>query len=195
MILAVEDLLSEVVAKKIIASTRSDIHVNQVIGRKGSGHLRNKAAELNRVARSQPVFILADSDSLSACPIELVSTWLGGRKNKMLIFRFVVTEIESWVLADRLAFAKFFSILYDRIPQSTDNIRNPKEFLINLVRRSRSKKIKNDLLPKLGATTKVGPGYNTHLIDFVTNNWDAGRAASSSASLDKTIRKIREFSY
>ena len=57
------------------------------------------------------------------------------------MFRAAVMEVESWVMADRAGFAAFLSIPLHHIPSPTDDILNPKEFLVSLAKRSQKKRV------------------------------------------------------
>ena len=100
-------------------------------------------------------------------------------------------EVESWIMADRSALARFLSIPVRRIPSNTDDIDNPKEFLVSLARRSNRRRLRDQLVPAPGATTaRVGPEYNSRFSEFVQTHWDLERAAVVSPSLKKTLDRI-----
>lgn len=147
MILAIEDVLSEAVARKMVASFRADVEVSTVIGRRGNTYLQGKARELNRTARTQPVMLIIDLDSPQNCPPALIAEWLGAQPQPHLLFRIAVMEVESWVLADRERIAAALAIPEHRVPLHTDSIGDPKQFLINLARRSRIRDVREDLVP------------------------------------------------
>ena len=190
MILAVADPLSEAVVRKILSVVRPEISVTVAIGNRGKGYLQNHAGELNRTARSVPVFLLTDLDTPLSCPAGLIGTWLSAPVQPNLLFRVAVMEVESWVLADRAAFASFLSVPDHRIPVQTDGIRQPKEFIVNLARRSRRKDVRADLVPEAGSTSAVGPAYNPRLIVFVSEVWDPIAAAAASPSLARTVDRL-----
>ena len=101
-------------------------------------------------------------------------------------------EVESWIMADRRALAKFLSIPVHRIPSNPDDISNPKEFLISLAGKSKETSLRDQLVPASGATTaKVGPEYNSRFSEFVRDRWDLERAAVASPSLKRTLDRIR----
>jgi len=102
-------------------------------------------------------------------------------------------EIESWVMAHRESFAEFFFISLDRIPQDMDELSDPKQFLINLVRHSRPKRLRADIIPNTGSTAKVGPDYNNRLSQFVQNKWNVFEAEMHSKSLRRALFRIKEF--
>lgn len=194
MLLAVEDPLSEAVARKVFATVAPRSPITLCIGLKGKSYLEKKAENLNKAAKGSPVFLLTDLDDLRSCPADLISSWLRGPRNPGLFFRVAVVTVESWLMADREAFAKFLAIPETRIPLNTDALPRPKEFLVSLARLSSSSRLREDLVPAQGATSKVGPGYNLQLTSFVAGIWNPESAASVSESLRRTLSRLRELS-
>lgn len=192
MILAIEDSVSEVVARKLLSVIRPDLKIGVAIGNCGKSYLRNKARELNRTARSMPVFMMVDLDIRHPCPAEVLVAWLHGAPEAYMLFRVAIMEVESWILADRARFSSFLGIPLHRIPNDTDGIDNPKEFLVNIARKSRRRYIRDDLVPPVGSSTKVGPAYNLRLSAFVLAQWDPTAASASSQSLRRAIMRLRE---
>ena len=190
VILAIEDRLSDAVATKILE--KFGIEIVKRIGFQGKSDLERKAPELNRAANGITVFMLTDLDSPRDCPPRLIRSWIRGTLNPKFFFRVAVMEVESWVMADRIEFAAFLSIPLHRIPSPTDDILNPKEFLISLARRSGKKAIREALVPTRGATLSVGNQYNTLLSEFVQNHWDLERAATASPSLKRTLDRLTQ---
>lgn len=99
-------------------------------------------------------------------------------------------EIESWVLADRDRTATMLGVPVHRIPQQTDSIDQPKEFLVNLARRSRYSSVRQDLVPAPGSTAAVGAAYNPRLASFVAREWNPKDAAAASPSLARCIARL-----
>lgn len=193
MLLAVEDPLSEAVARKILATVSPRREVSLCLGLKGKDYLRQKAENLNQASKGSPVFLLTDLDNPKDCPAGLIKTWLKSAKQPNLLFRVAVMEVESWIMADGEAFADFLSVPSERVPFDTDSIPRPKEFLISLARQSRSSRLRGDLVPAPGGTNKVGPAYNPRLASFVTQAWSPESAAKVSHSLRRALNRLREF--
>ena len=139
--------------------------------------------------------MLTDQDVPSQCPPQLVQTWTKGERNIEFFLRVAVMEVESWVMADRKGFADFLSIPFNRIPEDTDVIPQPKEFLVSLARLSKKTRLRQDIVPLPGATSKVGPGYNSRLGEFVHSRWSPNQAASVSVSLQRTLVQLRNFAF
>lgn len=190
VILAIEDELSEVISTKILKNF--GVEITTIIRDNGNVYLRQKAPELNRSAKGIDIFLLTDLNSSEHCPVELINAWIKGPLNPRLLFRVAIMEIESWVMADRDGFANFLSIPVNRIPSNTDDIPDPKEFLVSLARSSRKRKLQDELVPKPGARIPIGYGYNTRLSEFVRDYWDLERAATVSPSLKRTLDRLNQ---
>ena len=169
-ILAVEDALGEAVSTRILTSL--GIVVSLRLGLKGKNYLQSKAHSLNQTAKGFAVFMLTDQDSPHPCPPQLIQSWLRGTLHPHFFLRIAVMEVESWIMADRRGIANFLSIPLSRIPADTDAIPKPKEFLVSLARLSRKTQLRADIVPKPGATSKVGPGYNSRIGEFVRTHWN-----------------------
>ena len=190
VILAVEDELSEAISIQILK--KFDIEIWDTIRGEGKTYLQQKALELNRSATGVAIFMLTDLDSPQNCPPKLIRSWIKATLNPRFLFRVAVMEVESWVMADRIGFAAFLSIPPHRIPSLTDNILNPKEFLVSLARRSRKKAVRAALVPMPGANAPVGIEYNTLLSGFVREQWNLERAATVSPSLKRTLDRLNQ---
>ncbi|MCG8339295.1 MAG: hypothetical protein MJE63_32715 [Proteobacteria bacterium] len=189
--LAVEDRLSEAVARKILKQIDPSFHVKQCLCKGGQGYLKTNINAFNKAANSIPFFVLTDQDR--GCPPMILSKWLKHEANKYLIFRIAVMEIESWILAHRGAFAEFLSISPALIPNNTDSIEDPKQLLLTITARSRSTRLKSDIIPKSGSTATVGPDYNNRLSLFVKDYWNPFEASENSESLARALNRIKQF--
>jgi hypothetical protein len=185
----VEDLLQEIILEKIVSIYRPDINLYNAIGKKGNGYIKAKLKAFNDASDALPHIILTDLDMVKCAPAllnELITFPLSDK----LMLRIAEKEADAWIMADRNAFANFAGIPVNKIPLNTQQIPDPKEFLINLARRSRRKIIK-DIVP--AGTSRVGPGYNPILQDFVINFWDPKVAITFNGSLNKAVKRIKLF--
>ncbi len=189
--LAVEDFLSEAVATRILDQSDNNYLVVKSLCKGGFGYLKSKINSFNQSAKAIPFFVLTDQDS--GCPPEKIEEWLQHPANPNLIFRVAVMEVESWVMAHREAFATFLSVPVSRIPKNTDELKNPKEFLLSLAGKSRSKKLREDIVPSQGATSKIGPDYNARLSNFIRSQWDVHEAIKCSESLNRAFLRIQNY--
>lgn len=189
--LVVEDALSEAVLLKILRSSQNRFAVGTSYGRSGFGYIKRAIKGFNNAAIGTPFLVLSDLEE--ECAPQQINTWLRIPKNHNLLFRIAVKEVESWVLADRTGFASFLNIKRVFIPRNVDSIPHPKHYLINLVKRSRKRSLREAIVPVPGTTARVGPDYNGALSDFVSNFWNVHEAKDNSESLGRAITVINNF--
>jgi hypothetical protein len=190
--IAVEDLLSETVARRLLADSGRDFAVGVVYNRGGNGYLRKTAKGWNSAAKSTPFFLLTDLDSVP-CPSLLRSTWLSASLHPNFIFRVAVREVESWLLADRHGLSSFLRVPKTSCPEQPDDLSDAKASLVALASRSPLNVIKTRIVPRAKSTAKQGRDYNGCLSDFVMTRWNPSEAALSSPSLDRCRRKLASF--
>jgi hypothetical protein len=190
-VLSVEDELSGLIGERLL---RNAGIANVIPGprNKGFGQLKSRISNLNRTAKSIPVMVITDLDRVS-CPVELIKHWLPQRKNEGLLFRVAVVEIESWVMADQKSIAAYLNVAKSHFPQYPDEISNPKEHLLNIIRKFANRSFKKALLPKPGSSAPFGPEYNSILGQFVLQNWSIQDACKASPSLARTINALFRF--
>ena len=191
--LATEDELSEVVGFRLIGETGQALRISQRFRKNGQGYLKTNIGKFCEIARFTPVILFTDLDRIE-CPPALVQTWVGNQPlPEYFVFRVAVRETESWLLADREALADFLGIALSRVSRSPDELADPKEALLALIRRCRNRGLKRDLLPETGSPSKVGLGYNAVLGNFVQTNWNIDRAAANSPSLARARHRIKQW--
>lgn len=189
---AVEDVLSQAVVNKLVSETKGHVNISVPMGGYGYGWLKKRLPEFVNLAKNIPVIMLTDLDQWECAP-GLISAWLGNNENPdSLLFRVAVREVEAWLLADREGFAEFARIPHGNMPRSTETLDDPKQSLLNLVKRHSPSRLKRDLLVDRGGGPKQGFLYNDILSDFVRNGWDAENAANNSDSLQRMRSRIRE---
>lgn len=179
--IAVEGDLDEVVLRKILDLL--NLQVEHAYGKKGKDNLRLNISRYNKAAIITKWVVLVDLNQEAECPPPFVSSWLP-HKNPNLQLRVAVRAIEAWLLADRNEIARFLKVKLSKIPQFPENETNPKMTLINIARHSRSKKIREDMVPKAHRSARQGPGYTSRLIEFSALFWDPRRAAQNAPILD-----------
>ncbi len=190
--LAVEDPPSEAILRKMLGQSGCPYHVTNCLCRGGYGYLKKKIRAFNKAAQSIPFLILTDLDN-SPCPPQMIKSWLDIPKHPNLLFRIAVREVESWILADREAIAGFLGISEKKIPDDTDSLPDPKAFLIQLARKSKSRSLREELAPPSGATSRQGPNYNNRIIAFIRDTWNADAASQHSRSLRRALERLRKF--
>jgi len=200
----VEDEPSAAVARKLVAHRNAacqtmlrfrDGHPS-VMG--GFGAIKRRAAAFQDMAKAGLyTFVLTDLDKTD-CPPTLIRDWFSippGQPISLppeVVFRVPVRELESWLLADRDAFASFMKIPKANFPNKPDDLSDPKESLFRIIRRKGRKKWQTDMLPQ-SPMASIGPLYNEMLCNFIREKWDPARAADNSPSLGRTIVALMRF--
>ncbi len=191
--LVVEDELSEAVARKMLGAAVQSYAVRVVYSRGGYGYIKRNIRGFNSAAKGMPWLVLTDLD-VRECPPSMIDRWFGSAfREPNLLFRVAVREVEAWLLAHRSAFADFVGVREALVPQDVEQINDPKKKLIDIVRASRRKRIREDIVPPPRSTRKQGPAYNGRLVGFVERHWDPRHCAHVSRSLDKAVRCIDSF--
>lgn len=194
--LAVEDQLSEALVRKLLAYL-GGFQVQLCLGGTGIGNLQKNIHKFQQAAHHQPYLLVVDLDRPGQCPSTLRRQWLGKEPEPYLLFRIAVVESESWLLGHQEAIIEHLNISPGkaRIPDDTDSLADPKQFLINLARKSRSRQIRDELVPRPRSTTKVGPNYNANLGLFVRRHWEPNIAKDHSPSLARALSALRNLSF
>lgn len=190
--LATEDEVSEAILRKLLARCGQRFAIGKCYCQGGFGYLKRLAPGLNRAARSTPFLLLTDLDR-RPCATALIEEWIPEPLHSNLLFRVAIAEVEAWLLSDRAGIAKFLQISQDLVPRSPETLEDPKEVLINLARQSRSRVIREDVVPPRGSSRSQGPGYNGQLKRFIAHYWNIGRAMENSDSLTRCVRRIEQF--
>ena len=189
---AVEGPVDEAVVKRLI--TEAGGGVGPIYGKTGKSYIRQRLHGYNKAAYYSPWIVLVDLNHEADCSPLMKSAWLENPAPHMC-FRVAVREVESWLLADRERFAAFFRVRVSDIPVSPESIDDPKEALVELVKKSRSREIRQDMVPRSGSGRKIGPAYVSRLIEFVSGSekgWRPDRAAQSSDSLRRCLTRLQE---
>jgi len=185
-----EDMLSEVIAERLVAECCPGVDVHVRLGRRGYNYVVSRLRSLNEAAAGMGIVALLDRDSPNRCPIEVINAALGGPRHPNMIVRFAELEVESWVMGDAEALADFLNVPFNRVPSQPDTVPDPKQTLVNIARRSRSSTVRRDMCPAPGSTAMVGPAYNERLEGFLRDAWRVEAAATCSPSLARALLRI-----
>jgi hypothetical protein len=190
--IAVEDLLSEAVAKRLLDDSGRNFSIGVVFNRGGNGYLRKTVPGWNNAAKSIPFFLLTDLDT-DACASALMASWLPDSVHHNLIFRVAVREVESWLLADRTSFSNFLGVSKNQLTEWPDELPDAKSTLVKLASKSRRTQLKTRIVPRPNSTAKQGHDYNGCLCEFVMTKWSPSEAALNSPSLYRCRQRLAEF--
>lgn len=142
-------------------------------------------------SRFGPWLVIRDLNNDAECAPDLRGTLIS-HENPLFCFRVAVREIEAWLMADRVAFSRYIGVPQALVPRDPEAINDPKQFVANLARRSRRRVIRNEVPPRPGVTSKIGPRYTARLTEFATKRWNPERAATASQSLSRCRRNLTE---
>ncbi len=190
--LVVEDVLSLVLMEKVLAQTGRGYMVLRPLVERGVGNIRKSVPKYVSASRALPHVVLADLDQTRCAPL-LRQQWGVAKLPDSMLFRVAVRESEAWVLADRAGFADFAGIPVIKVPAAPEALADPKLELVNLVRRSRNKRLAAELVPVQGSAVSIGPFYNERLGQFVRETWDVEAAMANSPSLERTFSRLQSF--
>ena len=192
--IAVEDDLSHAVLAEMLKQTRRGFEVAVCYKQNGYGYLKRNLPAFLRASSIKPFIILADLD-VNPCAATLADSWLGQSANlpQTALFRVAVKEVESWVLADPKSLAGFMGVREKEFPANPDQLDDPKDFIVQVARKSRYPVIQNSMVPAAGSRANVGPYFTRTLVQFVRNHWEAAKAQSHSDSFRRAWNAVNNF--
>ena len=157
----------------------------------GRGRFWKDAPRYNQAAASIGFVLgLADLESFP-CPSGLIQRHLKLSLHANFVLRIAERMLESWLLADT-GLARFLGVSSALLPRNPDAEVNPKQTLVNLARRSKSRSVRNDLVPEEGSLGIVGKGYTPRMSEFIEQHWRPNEAQRRSDSLRRALMAIRE---
>jgi hypothetical protein len=157
----------------------------------GRGPFWKDAPRYNQAAASIG-FVLGLTDLESfPCPSGLIQRHLGASLHPNFVLRIAERMLESWFLADT-GLARFIGVSSTLLPRNPDAERHPKLTLVNLARRSKSRSIRNDLVPEKGSLGIVGRGYTPRMSEFIAEHWRPSDAQQRSESLRRALAALRK---
>jgi hypothetical protein len=173
---------------KMLSFFSQHLSENVAIPCHGFGKIKRHIDGYNKAARYNPFFVLTDLDTYDCAPA-LIREWLPCEQNSQLLFRVAVHEIESWLLADKDAFANYFSVNRAIIPLSPDELSDPKKTLLDLVKKSKKRHLRDAIVP-IDEYASIGPGYNVEMELYIQDHWNIDNARQLSPSLNKAMRAL-----
>lgn len=156
---------------KVVVEGRSDEELAKaVVLHCGGGEVRVYAAggkanldagiakyyRASQHAGGVPWIVFRDSDT--RCPVELRDRLFNGipPDARRFSLRIVHPMSEAWLLADHEGFSAFFHVAASRLPHHPDDLPDAKRALLDVCGRSRSRRVKEDVVRGPGET---GPLY------------------------------------
>jgi len=103
--------------------------------------------------------------------------------------------LESWLLAHHDALAAFLKISAAKVPVEPDQEVHAKRTIVNLARKSKSRLLRMDLVPKQGTSGLVGPNYTARMGEFIREHWQPLVAQTRSPSLRRALQAIEQIGH
>ncbi len=190
--LVVEDELSGVVLRKIVEQSGKGLSVYRVLSMRGFGNIKNGIQRFINASNVIPHIVLTDLDRMDCAP-SLMKDWGVGIEDKNLLFRVAVREVEAWLLADREGVAMYLNLPVAKMPLYPEEEKDPKQTLLNLVRKCKKRRLVDELVPTMGSSATIGPLYNARMGNFVRDCWCIERAVMNSDSLSRAVKRVSTF--
>jgi len=185
-----EDELCCSLAEELVRKSDKGFLVHQRMVMGGASKFKAKISTMNQVAANvMPVLMIADADQAPCASLQM-KLWSPEHPSDNFCMRLAVREAEAWVLADDMGFSNFAQVSKDIIPMSPESEVDPKRKLLSIVKRSKRRDLREEMLPTKGSMSVIGLGYNIHIVDFVRNHWNIKRACSRSPSLEKAVFRL-----
>jgi hypothetical protein len=189
-VIVVEGRLEVPASRKILSALHHPPELPEPIDKGGRGNFWPDIVRYNQAAQWMPIFALADLEG-EPCASGLISRYLPGGRHPNLILRLSVRMLESWLLAHREAIAGFLRIAVALVPSDPDQEEQPKRTLVNLARKSRTRTIREDLVPEEGTRGVVGKNYTPRMSQFIQDHWDPLEAEKHSPSLRRALVALK----
>ena len=187
-----EDLPSLAVIEKVLQQHPRNFSIVGKFCKDGSGYIKKNINGFNQSAKGFPFLIITDLDTIECVPI-LINSWFSTQIHPNLLFCVAIREIEAWILSDRRSFSSYFGVNINKIPLETELLSDPKQTVLNLIRKSSKVRIKNDMLPV--GKSKVGRLYNDRLVEFILKEWNIHNAKNNSMSLYRFYQKLSNYNF
>lgn len=184
---AVEGSVDEAVLRRLCHDAGLEVRLIKVCG--GKAKLDRKLGAYNAAAQHGRWIVIRDLNSDADCGPALVAKLLPN-PSKQMHFRIAKRSVEAWLLADRKGFSQFFSTPLARIPLQPELLEHPKKAVLQIVRRSRKRAIREDMIPREGSGAKEGPAYSSRLAEFAQTIWQPEHAAETSDSLRRCLLRL-----
>ena len=177
---------------RLVVESGRSIEVSRRLVERGFGNIKRSVVKYRQASHVIPHVVLTDLDR-ATCPAVLRAEWGAIDLPASMLFRVAVCAAESWLLGDRHGFAAFASVALNKVPQNPEALRDPKKALIGLVKRSRKRRLIEELVPAHGSAVSIGPLYNERLGEFAAQSWDIDAASEACHSLQRARQRLASF--
>lgn len=162
-----------------------------IVRNAGGGHqFWIHARRYNEAGKRQTVLGLADLEQ-AQCAASALAV-LGHVRSEGFKLRLAVRMLESWLMADREAFAGALGVPIRSVPGNPDLLTHPKKTVIDLARHSRKNVVRAGLVPS--GSGIVGSEYVPFMAGFIGKSWSPTRARVNSPSLERACLRWSQIS-
>ena len=136
---------------------------------------------------------LRDLDDDAACAPTLVALLLPDKNERMLL-RVCVKQVESWLMADKEAYARFCGVPLGHIPDNPETVGNPKALIQSLGESGKAVKLHRHFSKLKRTGVPMWGVLGEWHAQFAEKHWDPVRAADSnrSPSLTRALARVKE---
>lgn len=184
---AVEGTVDEALLRRLLQTTGHE--PGAIYSLNGKTGLIQKLAAYNAAARIVPWVVLIDLNGDAECAPPFVAQHMPAPSDQMS-FRVAVREAETWLLADRAAFAQHLGVSQARLPRDPEALIYPKREVVNIARHSSRRAVRDEVVPAVGSGRSTGPGYVAQMIEFISGSWQPLEAAERSESLRRCVTRL-----
>ena len=156
-------------------------HRRLTVRNAGGSPFWKDARRYNEAGRHQLVVGLADLEQ-TRCAIDALKQ-LQKPLSAGFKLRLAVRMIESWIIADRVAFASHLGLHIAQVPIHPDLLEHPKRTVVELARQSGRRAVREALVPT--GLSPVGAEYTPFMAGFVESRWRLSEARKISPSLER----------
>ena len=160
----------------------------------GKAALAQRVQGLNAgVVFGSPVLILRDLDQDAPCAGALVGKLVAKRHPRCMI-RIAVPSAESWLMADRDAYAAFCGVSIAALPGQPEKNPGLKTLILGWVKAGKATKLSRHMKEARGRGVPDWQSLGEWHADFARSEWDPIRAAKSglAPSLTRALGRLRE---
>lgn len=201
--IAGEDEATRAVIVRLMKDYAPNLHILGELPARGS-QVKAKIPNFNLLARTIPVILLTDLDVEPCGPI--------GKKNLIgtlvqepdFVINIAIDEVEAWLMADRVGFARYFGVPVTQMPISVMQkmsgrkalpeisvpVKSSWLFTHDLMHHSTNAEKKAQLVVSPKDKNSKGKEYNTAVIPFIHNVWNPETARVASDSLNRMIVRL-----
>lgn len=172
-----EDDVTRYIARKLAYDISREMKIEDVaiedVGiRERGAAIKNKLQQLVRLGKKNPIVFVFDSDG--ECVVDILKqTCPDGWADSFCALNIAIDEGESWLLADKNGFAKYFGVSTEDIDfaQETGEVTYPYKTSLYIMRNIISKSKKKEIKENMSCTErgKKPATYNMFWKEYIDN--------------------------